>query len=76
MMGEALSTDNKVANMPNVRVLPRPHNLEHKINGDNNYNLTTKNLLNTAKPNHETDHGSMGIPEYRANSGRKPKIDY
>ena len=55
-MGEALATDNKVANMPKVRVLPRPNNLEHKINVDNNYNLTTKNLLNTAKPNHETDH--------------------
>ena len=28
MMGEALSTDNKVANMPNIRVLPRAHNID------------------------------------------------
>lgn len=77
MMGEALSTDNKVANMPNVRVLPRSHNLDQRnTNGDNNYSLTTKSLLNNARPNHETDHDSMGIPEYKTTSGRKPKIDY
>ena len=52
MMGEALSTDNKVANMPNIRVLPRAHNSDYKAD----HYLQTKNLLNNAKPNHETDH--------------------
>ena len=37
MMGEALSTDNKVANMPNIRVLPRAHNIDQKISGDKDY---------------------------------------
>jgi hypothetical protein len=64
-MGEALSTDNKVANMPNIRVLPRPHNLDHKtanFSGEYANSLTTKSLLNSVKPNHETDHDSMNIP--------------
>ena len=71
-MGEALSTDNKVANMPNIRVLPRAHNID-KIPIEQH-----KNLLQNAKPNYETDHNGMGIPEFKTNtnSGRKPKIDY
>lgn len=49
-MGEALQTDNKVANMPNIRVLPRAHHLDGKANqqGAENYSLTTKNLYNNA----------------------------
>ena len=58
--------------MPNIRVLPR-HHIDHQKIAE----VNSKNLLSDAKPNYQTNHDGMGIPEYRTkDSGRKPKIDY
>ena len=74
-MGAALKTDNKVANMPQIRVVAR--NLDHKpinFSDINNHPLTTKNLLGHQPSLTEPDHM---IPEYTATKAdRKPRIDY